>query len=323
MKPEFVISLSLCTLLGAPIAHAESVYPSRPVTIVVTLAAGATNDIVARALAQKLTESTKQTFLVENRPGGNGTIGAAHVARAAGDGYTLLLGNTSTLAIHPSLFSKLDYDPVKDFSPVSILAESPSVMVVNASVPARTLKEFIAYAKANPKGVAYGSPGSGSPFHLSGELFNSQAGTTMLHVPYRGNAPAMTDLLGGQIQVMFDNTPNVLPQIQAGKLRALAATSRERIPQLPDVPTLAEEGFPGAESTSFFALVAPKRTSPDIIAKLAGHVRQAMHDAAVSKRLDELGATAVGNTPQEARQYLDAQVKKWSKVVQASGAKAD
>jgi len=323
MRSEFIVSMSICALLGAPAVQAQSSYPSRPVTIVVTLAAGATNDIVARALAHKLTELTKQTFVVENRTGGNGTIGAAHVARAPADGYTLLLGNTSTLAIHPSLFSKLDYDPVKDFTPVSILAESPSVMVVNPKVPAKTLKEFIAYAKANPKGVAYGSPGSGSPFHLSGELFNSQAGTTMLHVPYRGNAPAMTDLLGGQIQVMFDNTPNVLPQIQAGKLRPLAATSRERIPQLPDVPTLAEEGFPGAESTSFFALVAPRNTPPDLIAKLSENVRQAMHDETVRKRLDELGALAVGNTPEQARRYLDAQVTKWSKVVKASGAKAD
>ncbi|VCU71493.1 Tripartite tricarboxylate transporter family receptor [Pigmentiphaga humi] len=323
MRRPLILSMAACALLGSSIAQAQSSYPSRPVTIVVTLAAGATNDIVARALAQKLTELTRQTFVVENRTGGNGTIGAAHVARAAPDGYTLLLGNTSTLAIHPSLFSKLDYDPVKDFVPASILAESPSVMVVNPAVPARTLKEFIAYAKANPKGVAYGSPGSGSPFHLSGELFNSQAGTTMLHVPYRGNAPAMTDLMGGQIQVMFDNTPNVIPQIRAGKLRALAATSRERIPQLPDVPTLAEEGFPAAESTSFFALVAPKGTSPEVIGKLSEKVREAMHDPAVQKRLDELGAVAVGNTPPQAQRYLDEQVAKWSTVVKASGAKAD
>ncbi|MDX3907628.1 MAG: tripartite tricarboxylate transporter substrate binding protein [Pigmentiphaga sp.] len=323
MRRQLILSIAASAVLASGIAQARSDYPSRPVTIVVTLAAGATNDIVARIVAQKLTELTKQTFVVENRTGGNGTIGASHAAHAAPDGYTLMLGNTSTLAIHPSLFSKLDYDPVKDFLPVSILAESPSVMVVNAAVPARTLKEFIAYAKANPKGVAYGSPGSGSPFHLSGELFNSQAGTTMLHVPYRGNAPAMTDLMGGQIQVMFDNTPNVIPQIRAGKLRALAATSNQRIPQLPDVPTLAEEGFPEAESTSFFALVAPKGTPTDIVDQLSEKAREAMRDPAIQARLTELGATAVGSTPQQAQKYLDEQVAKWSKVVKASGAKAD
>ncbi len=324
MKPSCIIkSMAICAALGSPTAFAQADYPSRPVTIVVTLAPGATNDILARALAQKLTELTKQTFIVENRTGGHGTIGASHVARSNPDGYTLLLGNTSTLAIHPSLFAKLDYDPVKDFSPASILAESPSVLVINPAVPAKTIKDFVAYTKANPKNVAYGSPGSGSPFHLSGELFNSQAGTTMLHVPYRGNAPAMTDLLGGQIQVMFDNTPNVLAHIRSGKLRALAATSNERIPQLPDLPTLAESGFPGAESTSFFALVAPKGTPVDIINKVSQKASEAMHDPAMQKRLSELGAVAVGNTPQQAHQYLAAQVTKWSQIVKMSGAKPD
>lgn len=319
----FIHAVAVAAMFAVSIAQAEESYPSRPVTIVVALAPGATNDIVARMLAQKLSDLTKQTFIVENKTGGNGTIGAGYVARARPDGYTLLLGNTSTLAIHPTLFSTLQYDPVKDFTSVSILAESPSVMVVNPRVPAKTLKEFIAYAKANPKNVAYGSPGAGSPFHLSGELFNGQAGTSMLHVPYRGNAPAIVDLLGGQIQVLFDNAPNVLNHIKTGKLRALAVTSKERIPQLPDVPTLAEQGFPEAESTSFFALVAPHGTPANIINKVSDKTREAMADPSIQRRLTELGAVAVGSNPQQAQQYLDVQVAKWGKVVKASGAKAD
>jgi tripartite-type tricarboxylate transporter receptor subunit TctC len=315
--------LATCAMLGSPLAFAQSDYPNRPVKIVVTLAPGATNDIIARALAQKLSELYKGTFIVENKSGGNGTIGAAYVAKSEGDGYTLLLGNTSTLAIHPTLFSKLTYDPVKDFTPVSILAESPSVMLINPKVPAKNMKEFVAYAKANPKDVAYGSPGSGSPFHLSGELFNSQAGTTMLHVPYRGNAPALADLLGGQIQVMFDNIPNVLDQIRNGRLRPLAVTSQARVNLLPDVPTVVETGFAGAESVSFFALVAPKGTPQSIIESLSKKSAEAMRDPTLKKRLTELGAEPVGNTPQAAQLYLDAQVEKWSKVVKASGAKAD
>lgn len=306
-----------------PLFVAAQQYPERPVRVVVSYSAGATNDIVARAVAQRLSVAFKQNFFVDNKVGGNGTIGTGFVARESADGYNLLLGNTSTLAIHPSLFNSLPYDPTKDFQAVSILAESPTVLVVNSSLPVRTVKELVAYSKANSKSVAYGSPGTGTPFHLSGELFNSQTGTTMLHVPYKGAAPAVLDLLSGQIQVMFDNLPNVLNHIRSGKLRALAVTSEARLTQLPDVPTMAEAGFAGAESSSFFAFVVAKGTSPAIVQSLSVKIAEIMREPAIKAQLTELGAIPVGNTPAQATQYISEQVVKWTKVVKASGAKAD
>jgi len=298
-------------------------YPERPVRVVVSYSAGATNDIVARAVAQRLSVAFKQNFFVENRVGGNGTIGSGFVAKEPADGYNLLLGNTSILGIHPSLFGSLPYDPVKDFQAVSILAESPTVLVVNAAMPVLTVKELVAFSKANPKSVAYGSPGTGTPFHLSGELFNSQTGTSMLHVPYKGAAPAVVDLLGGQIQAMFDNLPNVLNHIRSGKLRALAVTSDARLSQLPDVPTMAEAGFAGAESSSFFAFVVAKGTPAAIVQTLSAKIAEIMREPAIKVQLADLGAIPIGNTPAQASLYLNEQVLKWTKVVKASGAKAD
>jgi len=298
-------------------------YPERPVRVVVSYSAGATNDIVARAVAQRLSVAFKQNFFVENRVGGNGTIGSGFVAKEPADGYNLLLGNTSILGIHPSLFASLPYDPVKDFQAVSILAESPTVLVVNAAMPVLTVKELVAFSKANPKSVAYGSPGTGTPFHLSGELFNSQTGTSMLHVPYKGAAPAVVDLLGGQIQAMFDNLPNVLNHIRSGKLRALAVTSDARLSQLPDVPTMAEAGFAGAESSSFFAFVVAKGTPAAIVQTLSAKIAEIMREPAIKVQLADLGAIPIGNTPAQASLYLNEQVLKWTKVVKASGAKAD
>jgi len=314
----------LCVLAFlVPGALCAQQYPDRPVRIVVPYSAGATNDIVARAIAQRLSLAFKQNFIVDNKAGGNGTIGTAFVAREPADGYNVLFGNTSILGIHPSLFSKLSYDPVKDFQAVSIIAESPTVLVVNAALPVRTVKELVTYSKDNPKSIAYGSPGMGTPFHLSGELFNMQTGTTMLHVPYKGAAPAVVDLLGGQIHVMFDNLPNVLNHIRSGKLRALAVTSDARLSQLPDVPTMAEAGFSGAESSSFFAFAVAKDTPAFIVQTLSAKIAEVMRDPGIKTQLTELGAIPVGNTPAQATRYLNEQVVKWAKVVKASGAKAD
>ncbi len=320
---QLIQRLFISVVFFLPCVLLAQTYPERPVRVVVSYSAGATNDIVARAVAQRLSIAFKQNFFVENRVGGNGTIGTGFVAKEPADGYNLLLGNTSILAIHPSLFSSLPYDPVKDFQAVSILAESPTVLVVNAAVPVRTVKELVAYSKANPKLVAYGSPGTGTPFHLSGELFNSQTGTSMLHVPYKGAAPAVVDLLGGQIQVMFDNLPNVLNHIRSGKLRALAVTSDARLSQLPDVPTMAEAGFAGAESSSFFAFVVAKGTPAAIVQTLSTKIAEIMREPAIKSQLSDLGAIPVGNTPAQAAQYVNEQVVKWTKVVKASGAKAD
>jgi tripartite-type tricarboxylate transporter receptor subunit TctC len=320
---QLVQRLFVSVALFLPCVLWAQAYPERPVRVVVSYSAGATNDIVARAVAQRLSVAFKQNFFVENKVGGNGTIGAGFVAKEPADGYNLLLGNTSILGIHPSLFPSLSYDPVKDFQAVSILAESPTVLVVNAAMPVRTVKELVAYSKANPKSVAYGSPGTGTPFHLSGELFNSQTGTSMLHVPYKGAAPAVVDLLGGQIQVMFDNLPNVLNHIRSGKLRALVVTSDARLSQLPEVPTMAEAGLSGAESSSFFAFVVAKGTPASIVQTLSAKIAEVMRDPAIKSQLSDLGAIPVGNTPAQATQYLNDQVIKWTKVVKASGAKAD
>ncbi|PIT81728.1 tripartite tricarboxylate transporter substrate binding protein [Limnohabitans sp. 15K] len=320
---QLIQRLFVSVALFLPCVLWAQAYPERPVRVVVSYSAGATNDIVARAVAQRLSVAFKQNFFVENKVGGNGTIGAGFVAKEPADGYNLLLGNTSILGIHPSLFPSLSYDPVKDFQAVSILAESPTVLVVNAAMPVRTVKELVAYSKANPKSVAYGSPGTGTPFHLSGELFNSQTGTSMLHVPYKGAAPAVVDLLGGQIQVMFDNLPNVLNHIRSGKLRALVVTSDARLSQLPEVPTMAEAGLSGAESSSFFAFVVAKGTPASIVQTLSAKIAEVMRDPAIKSQLSDLGAIPVGNTPAQATQYLNDQVIKWTKVVKASGAKAD
>ena len=304
------------------IAYSQS-FPERPIKIIVSLAPGATNDLIARLLAQKMTELLKSPIIVENKAGANGTLAAAYVAKENPDGYTLLLGNTSTLAIHASLFTNLSYDPIKDFQAISVVAESPSVFVINASLPPKTMKEFITYAKSKSASVAYGSPGSGSPFHLSGELLNTQTGIQMLHVPYKGASPALVDLIGGQIQAMFDNIPNVLNQIKLGKLRALCVTSSSRFPQLPDIPTISESGFSDAESTSFFALVAPRGTSSSTIGILNSKANEALKDNNLKSQFLELGAIPLGMTPQQSTHYLELQANKWSKIVKQSGAKAD
>jgi tripartite-type tricarboxylate transporter receptor subunit TctC len=315
-------SLAFLALLAAmPFAGAQE-YPARAVRIVVPFAAGATNDIVARLFAQKLSEQTKQPFVVENKTGGSGIPGTDFVAKSAPDGYTLLLGTTSLLGIQISLYPKLPYDP-RDFAPVSVLAISPSVLVVHPSVPAATLAELIAYAKANPGKLNYASPGNGTPFHLSAELFKAQTGTNIVHVPYKGAAPALVDLLAGQVQLMFDNIPSVLPHIRSGKVRAIVTTGATRLALLPDVPTFAEAGLRNAESVSWFAIVAPKGTPREIVARLHAEIAKAESNTEVRQRLYELGAEPVGNTPEEAAAHIRAEIAKWAKVIKESGAKVD
>ena len=319
-----VLSTALIALFSAAVnAQSEATYPSKTIRIVVTLAAGGSNDVVARLLAQKLSEQVRQPVIVENKTGGNGIPGADFVAKAAPDGYTLLFGNTTLLAIQASLLAKLPYDPQRDFAPISVLSISPTVLVVNAALPARTVSELVTLAKASPGKLNYASPGNGSPFHLSTELFKARTGTDLVHVPYKGNAPAIVDLLSGRVQLMFANVLEVLPQITSGKLRPIAVTGFARTPLLPDVPTTGESGLLNAEAFSFFVLVAPRGTPRDVIATLNAETVKAIARPDVRQRFFDFGVEPVANTPDEAEAFLRSESAKWAKVVRDSGAKVD
>ncbi len=295
-------------------------YPSRAVRIIVSYAPGAENDRLARLAAQHLADQLKQPFLVENKPGAAGVIGSEFVASAPPDGYTLLLGNASTLAIMGSMNPKLPYKPL-DFEPVSVLASIPSVLVVNAALPAKTVAEFIALARAKPGELNYGSPGAGTSMHLTAVLFAAQTGTKIVHVAYKGAAPAVTDLLGGQVQFMFQNVPTVLPHIRSGRLHALAVTTPARVAVLPSVPTLAESGIRDADSVSWFAIVAPKGTPAAVTSLLQAEINKAWLKPEVRQSLEALGADPVASTPAEAGAFMRAEYAKWEKAVNAAGVK--
>jgi len=307
----------------ALLSHAQAPFPSKPIRIVVPFPAGGTTDILARAVAQKLTETLGQSVVVDNRPGAGGNIGAELVAKSPPDGYTLLMGTVGTHAINPSLYAKMPYDHVKDFTPVILVAGVPNVLVVNPSVPANSVQELIAYIKANPGKVNFASSGSGTSIHLSGELFKTMAGVSMTHVPYKGSSPALTDLMGGQVQLMFDNLPSSLPQIKAGKLRALAVTSAQRASALPDVPTVAEAGLPGFEASSWFGLLAPAGTPKDVVTKLNAEVAKWLATPEAREKLASQGAIAAGQSPDDFTRHIAAETAKWQKVVKESGAKVD
>jgi tripartite-type tricarboxylate transporter receptor subunit TctC len=298
-------------------------YPERPVRVVVSYSAGATNDIVARAVAQRLTVAFKQNFFVENKVGGNGTIGTGFVAREPADGYNLLLGNTSTLAIHPSLFSSLPYDPTKDFQAVSILAESPTVLVVNAALPVRTVKELVAYSKANAKSVAYGSPGTGTPFHLSGELFNSQTGTTMLHVPYKGVAPALTDLIGGHTQMVMTSLPSAMNHVQSGRLKALAVGSEQRSSFMPNLPTISEAGVSGYMAEFWWGIAVPAKTPIEIVNRLGSELSKAMQSPDLKQKFAAEGAEPSNMGREPFTQFVRNEITRWRKVAQETGIKPE
>jgi tripartite-type tricarboxylate transporter receptor subunit TctC len=306
----------------ASLAQAQT-FPDRPVRMVVPFAAGGPVDVIGRIMSQELSKALKQQFVVDNRLGAGGTIAAEHVASAPADGHTLLFGSTSTLAVAPALYSKVAYHPVKSFVPVSAVSLETLALLVNPAVPASNVRELVAYLKANPGKVNYASPGNGTPFHLSGELFKAQTGTSMVHVPYKGAAPAVADLLAGQVQLLFDNIPNVLPHIRAGKLRAIVSTGSTRLPTLPEVPTLAEAGFRGAESVSWFAVVAPRGTPRAIINTLHGGIVKLVAQPEVRQRLVELGAEPVGSSPEETAAHIRSEISKWARVVKESGARVD
>jgi tripartite-type tricarboxylate transporter receptor subunit TctC len=310
--------------VGVPTgAAAQDAYPSKPITIIVPFAAGGTTDILARVVGEQLGKDLGQTVIIDNRAGAGGNIGGQAAARAAADGHTLFMGTVGTHAINASLYKKMPFDPSKDFAPITRVAMVPNLLVVNPQVPAKSVQELIAYGKANPGKLTFGSSGSGSSIHLSGELFKSMTQIDMLHVPYKGSAPAVTDLLGGQISMMFDNMPSALQHVKAGKLRALAVTSGKRSPELPDVPTIAEAGVPGYEATSWFGLFAPAATPAAVIAKLNTAIVKVLADPAVKKKLSEQGAEPYSEKPEQFAAFIRTEATKWDKVVKASGASMD
>ncbi len=313
-------SLVLLALAGAV---GTGRYPTKPIRLVVPFPPGGATDILARNVAQKLTEAWGQQVIVDNRPGAGGNIGSELVAKSAPDGYTLVMGTVGTHAINASLYAKMPYDHVKDFVPVILVAGVPNVLVVNPSVPVNSVAELIAYAKANPGKLNFASSGNGTSIHLSGELFKVMAGVQITHIPYKGSAPALQDLLGGQVQLMFDNLPPSLPLIKAGKLRALAVTSATRAAALPDVPTMAEAGLPGFEASSWFGVLAPAGTPPAIVAKLNAEIGKWLASPDAKEKLLAQGANAAGGTPEDFAKHIQAETAKWAKVVKESGAKVD
>jgi tripartite-type tricarboxylate transporter receptor subunit TctC len=309
-------------------AAAQSNWPSRPVKILVPFPAAGTTDILARAIAPELSKAFGQQFIVDNRAGAGGNVGSEIVAHSPPDGYTLLMGTVGTHGINRALYSKLPYDPIKDFAPITMVAGVPNVMVMPAdkskAMGILTVADFIKYAKAHPGQLNMASSGNGTSIHLAGELFKSLTGTYMVHFPYRGSGPALLDLIGGTMDVMFDNLPSSLQQIKAGKLRALAVTSRQRSAALPDVPTMEEAaGLKGFDATSWFGLLAPAGTPPDIVNRIQQEVAKSFNTPAIKEKLLAQGAIPSGNTPAEFARLIEAEHVKWAQVVKASGAKVD
>ena len=304
--------------LGAGPAQAQD-YPTKPVRFVVPFAPGGTTDVLARLLGEKLSASLGQQFVIDNQAGAGGNIGTAQVAKAEPDGYTILMGTVGTHAINQSIYPRLPFDPIKDFAPVTLVATVPNVLVVNPEVPVHSVAELIALAKEKPGELNFASSGNGSSIHLSGELFKSMTGVDMVHVPYKGSGPAVVDLLGGQVEMMFDNLPSSAPHIKAGKLRPLGVTSKERSPTLPDVPTIAEAGVPGYEALSWFGVLVPAGTPDAVVTRLQQEIAKILADPAMRERFAELGAVPAGDTPAEFAAFIGSETAKWADVVQKAG----
>jgi len=311
--------LGLLTLaLSAPAA--AQTWPAKPLRLVVTFPSGGAPDILARLFSEKA--QLGQPVVVDNKPGAGGNIGADFVAKSPADGYTLVLGTVGTHSINGSLYEKMPYDMVKHFAPVSLIASAPNLLVVNNNVPAKTVSEFVAHLKANPDKLSFGSPGVGTSVHVSGELFKSMTGTQMTHVPYKGRQFAIPDLVGGSIQLMFDNMPSALPMAREGKIRAIAVTTAKRSSAAPEIPTIAET-IPGFEATTWFAMFAPAGTPKPVVDKLNAEVVRVFRLPEVAERLKTLGLEAVLSSPEELSAYQATEITKWTKVVKDSGARAE
>ena len=314
--------LVVILLCAATYATAQQ-YPAKPIRIVVPFPAGGIADLFARVIGQKFYEAWGQPVVVDNRPGAGGNIGAEIVAKSPADGYTLVMGSIGTHSVNVSLFSKLAFDPVRDFAPVALVMEAEGLLVLHPSVPAKSVKELIALARARPGQVAYASAGHGTAGHLSGELFKSMAKVNMVHVPYKGNVPAITDLMAGQTSLLFATMPTVLPQVQAGRLKALAVTSSTRSPAAPELPTVAEAALPGYSVTNWIGLFAPAGSPRDIVSKLNGETIRIMQAPDIRKRLANEGAKFTAKTPEEFGAFVRSEIAKWAKVVKEAGIRVD
>jgi tripartite-type tricarboxylate transporter receptor subunit TctC len=322
MKRVYSLLLSAILLAGTTWVAAQE-YPSKPVRLIVPFAPGGGNDIVARAIAQQLSASLGRQFVVDNRAGAGGVVGAELAAKSPADGYTLFLGGVGSHAVNPNLHTKLPYDPVADFAPITLIASAPSVLVVHPAVPARTIEEFTALAKANPGKLNFASNGNGSSAQLAAVLYASMAGVRMVHVPYKGLAPALADLLSGEVQLMFSSMVAIIPHIKTGRLRALAVTGRKRSPLLPEVPTLEESGLRGYEAGSWYGILAPAGTPPQIVAKLNAGIVQALQQPAIRERLAAEGAEAIGGTPGEFAAHINAELARVGKILRDGGVRLE
>ena len=320
MRKSMAVLIVLCA--AAVVSAQAQQYPTKPIRLIVPFVAGGSADVLSRVLAQRLAPQYGQQVVVENRPGSGGHVGAEAAARSAPDGYTIVFG---TIGIHAAytIYSKLNYDPSRELQPVALYCDVPNILIVHPSVPVKNVKEFIELAKKNPGRLNFGTAGSGSSTHMAGEWFKVYTGVNLTHIPYKGSAQAMQDLLGGQIELMFENLPTAIAQVRAGKVRALGMTSRERSPSMPEVPTLAETGVPGFEATAWFTIAAPAKVPADIIRKLNTDLNAFLKAPDMQQRWIEMGVVPLGGSPAEAEKYFVSEREKWGKVIKAAGIRGD
>lgn len=320
---DFVRVLGFVALCAMPASAAAQDYPNRPIRLVVPFPPGGPNDIIGRVLGQKMQELLGQLIIIDNRPGAGGTLGTDNVAKSEPDGYSIAIASAGALAISAALQEKMLYDPLKDLTAITLVAKVPELLAASTTVPVADVKELIALARAKPGTINYGSTGPGSMPHLAGELFRTSARIDIVHVPYRGAAPAVNDLVGHQVQIMFLDVPVLLPQIQAGAIRPLAVGGPSRVPALPDLPTMSELGFPQIDADNWYGMVAPARTPRAVVTKLHAAAVAAMKAPEVQEKLASQGALLIGDTPEEFAAYMASEIRKWTKVVQAAGIKVN